>query len=381
MPVSQVNPGEKLSVFPYNDGAAGQVPVATGAGGTTFQDLPSAGESTWEEITGAAIQSTRTFTVPVDYQNYAALYPGTPVKILDTNTDGVYKIGIVTTHNAVTGLVTIAGPALKADVSTVNELYAGVNTVAKCAQVNIHLPGSWDTASSTLIEDIAKQFLRWHRGRAYLVRVDTKTDVQDTGAAQPTINVTVGGNEVLTTDLTTGTSWVSSAVNVDINEYGVDYQDAIEIKVVTQGTNQDSSDLTVSLTFVLETDEIPYEPASPDPWVEMTIGPISGTWCGLGEGVHTLVPTTYTKSSTGTTLGERWQFVSGAQKLDLQASFYVSYGSSWWRFNYTTNNTVAFSSSASPAPNGKVLDRLFQTGFVQNGVSFTWTRGGSLWGW
>ncbi|MFP5238358.1 MAG: discoidin domain-containing protein [Acidobacteriota bacterium] len=93
---------------------------------------------------------------------------------------------------------------------------------------------------------------RWFQGRAHLARLAVRPRMDDSGALQPTVNVTIGGVPALTAALSVNdASFAASAATVDPVAAALSSGSDIEL-VVTGGTNNDGLDLDAMLLFILE---------------------------------------------------------------------------------------------------------------------------------
>lgn len=211
--------------------------AATGGGG---------GAARWTEIAAghytATPASTSTLTFGTD--DTATLLPGLPVK---------YTISSVVYYGQITAcaanLLTIRGAPMGGDVSN---LYYGTPEMVKVLHVAV--PGAYSDATNTglLASDCYTQ-TRWNEAAAYCVGFDLITQVDDSGATQPNVNVTWGGNAISTANTAAGPlvaeTWGGTVVDVSTTNYAVGRQEALEVSTV-KGTNGDAMDLSLDIIMV-----------------------------------------------------------------------------------------------------------------------------------
>ena len=112
-------------------------------------------------------------------------------------------------------------------------------------------------ASTTLLQTKNYYLMKWILGKAYCVGFQVMVLSDDTGASQPNVNITCGGNAISTSNSNAGiyvsdAAWVSTVVDINTTNYVCDYDEAIEVTTDAAGTNDDARDLTVHVWFVLE---------------------------------------------------------------------------------------------------------------------------------
>jgi hypothetical protein len=180
------------------------------------------------------------------------MYEGLPVKFTYGSTD---YYGIITAVAANVS-ITIAGAPLTTGVAP-SALYVG--TQSHVEQVEFLVETAYGAAAQDVFADVTLQTHRWRKGNAYLVTFGAAHGVVDSGAAQPKINITVGGSVVSTADtnngiqLSTAGTWVdNSAVAINTTNYKIEMDDEIDIEVTAAGTNGDADVLSVACMFVYE---------------------------------------------------------------------------------------------------------------------------------
>ena len=193
--------------------------------------------------------SDSSFTVADTAANLAAFVDGRPIRYRATA--GTYRYGMVVGY--VAGTVTLVGAPLTA--ADDDELQLG--DANKVIVENIVIPGRWaDAASSVLLaDDLLFQWL-WGYQTAYLVQMAAIGGTDDSGANQPRVNLDFPGGAPCTANTNAGievldSAWSTSGVNIAITIYDILYGDAIEVTTDANGSNNDSVDLSLRLTFVV----------------------------------------------------------------------------------------------------------------------------------
>ena len=214
------------------------------------------GASRWTAVTGFNDQAYA--TNKIDVTGMADRGDSMIYKPLKYKLSGVYYYGIgtlVNTSDFTNYYLTIIGAPLTTGDGDLTELYVGTPEMIRQEVINI--PGYWaDGASSTLLLSDLKMALRWGGAPAYLARVEAWGNTDDSGANKARVNALIAGNAVLSTNSNAGleiaadATWYSSGVDVNVSNYDITFGNAIEISTDANGTNDDSSDLTVILTFV-----------------------------------------------------------------------------------------------------------------------------------
>ena len=176
------------------------------------------------------------------------LAPGMPIVTVQGATRKRHIIVEVVTNTS----ITLSGPAL--GVTAIGTLGHLANSYT--SQADLILPGSYLASGVTanLLQQQTKSRFVWRLPPSYLVQASLSHDTPDTGT-QPTLNILHRGNDVFATDITmpNATTFVDNGVGVDgpdIAEYGVNWDDLIEVSLKTVPGNSDAQDLTVSLTYV-----------------------------------------------------------------------------------------------------------------------------------
>lgn len=192
--------------------------------------------------------SDSSFTVSDTTENQAAFAVGRPIRYRATG--GTWRYGIVVSYGA--GTVGLNGAPMT--TSDDDELQWG--DFARVSVENVAIPGRWaDAASTTLLaSDLLFSWL-WGESAAYLVQINAIDETDDSGASQPRLNVTIDGSAVLAANANAGievvdTSWTGSGVAISTSNYAISYNDGLELTTDANGSNNDSTDLSVRLTFV-----------------------------------------------------------------------------------------------------------------------------------
>lgn len=149
--------------------------------------------------------------------------------------------------------MTVLGAPLN-HTDDLTELAWGSNP-ALVEQHRIFIDGLFGASAGDKLASIGNQYFNWRTAPAYLVSFGGLANVQDTGAQEPKINIKNGANLVFREDADAGieldSSWVSSGYGaVNTAYYELDWNDSIEVRCTLSGTNGNSEDLSLMLTFV-----------------------------------------------------------------------------------------------------------------------------------
>lgn len=114
-----------------------------------------------------------------------------------------------------------------------------------------------DAADSALLANDNLELFDWPAaaGKAYLVWFRARPTVDDSGASQPNVNMTIAGNNVCTSSTlaVSDASWAATTgTNISTANYSVSAGQRVEVTVDANGTNKDGKNLTVQALFVLE---------------------------------------------------------------------------------------------------------------------------------
>lgn len=193
--------------------------------------------------------SDSSFTVADTAANQAAFAAGRPVRYRGTGGD--WRYGLVSSYGA--GTVGLSGAPMTA--ADDDELQLGGPD--KVIIENIVIPGRWADGASTalLADDLLFQWI-WGYQAAYLVQIAAIGGVDDSGANQPRVNVELAGGAVCTANTSAGievvdSSWTYSGVEIAVSAYTLSYNSWIEVRTDANGSNNDSVDLSLRLTFIV----------------------------------------------------------------------------------------------------------------------------------
>jgi len=157
--------------------------------------------------------------------------------------------GIVTAITS--NLLTVAGAPLGGDVTA---LYWGDPT--RVVQVDFFIPGAFaDAANTGLLASDARTKFDWNLTKAYCVQIRHTVRVDDSGANQPRVTISIAGSVVGTSNTNAGEAvaetWTSTVVGINTTNYDINRDEAIEVVTDANGSNGDATDLTVSAIFVV----------------------------------------------------------------------------------------------------------------------------------
>ena len=230
-----------------SSGSADQV-LTTDGTNATWQDA-AGGTSVWNEITSGSYTATPTDTNTLAMSATAGLAVGQGVR---------YTIATVVYYGQIIALTTntsidIRGASLSADVTKLEYSITPVETMA--FSVNGYFA---DAANTALIENDLLAQIKWKKGAAYCVGFDVIVGTDDSGANQPNVNVRIGSTTtdyVSTANTNTGLdvaeTWSATGIDIATAKYAVALDDEIELKTDASGSNNDASNLTVLINFVL----------------------------------------------------------------------------------------------------------------------------------
>lgn len=212
------------------------------------------GANEWNTGTCTRIGDS-SFSVDDNAANLAQFAAGRPIRYGDVA--GTWNYGMVTAvaDAGATLTITIGG----APMDVAHDALCQWGLWGLIREISLSDPGQFaDAADTTLLRNDLLMFYRWRHGRAYLVRFSVLPTADDTGAAQPRINVDLAGaNPVSTSNGNAGlavndAAWQSTVVDISTANYDVDFGDTIEVRADANGTNDDAVNLSVQMIFVLE---------------------------------------------------------------------------------------------------------------------------------
>lgn len=192
--------------------------------------------------------STSTITMNSDLTS--KLKVGMAIKL---KLSGVVYYGICTA--IASGLLTIAGAPLTVVGGALTELYYS-DRPEMVEQVDITIQGLYATIdTNTLLADNG-QYFRWKKQACKIVQMSVINWIEDSGTNKPRINILNSGNPVNTSNSNAGlqvsNSWSDSIVDMNASNYSLARNGSLEVYIQANGTNDDSQNLTVSLTLVME---------------------------------------------------------------------------------------------------------------------------------
>lgn len=201
----------------------------------------------WTAETAFTATPASTSTLTMTSDKTASIKVGMAVKYTISS---VVYYGVITAITS--NLMTIAGAPMGGDVTA---LYYSTNP-AQVVQADFYVPGRFaDAANTGLLASDAKVKFDWNLQEARLVQIRHTVSVDDSGANQPRVNMSVGGSAVSTSNTNAGVAvaetWSSTVVDINTTNYVVARDAAIEVVTDANGSNDDATDLTVSGIFVV----------------------------------------------------------------------------------------------------------------------------------
>ncbi len=195
--------------------------------------------------------TTSTITMNIDWT--AIIAPGMALRYVLL---GTTYYGMV--ESIAAALLTINGAPLSLGAGDLQELYFSYSP-GRVKQLDFFIQGNFaDGADANLLINDMEQAFRWQGAAARIVKISHYADTPDSGAAQPRVNVTAGGAAVCTSNgnagraIATPSAWEDTVVDISTANYGVAYEEALEISTDANGTNNDAADLSVSVVLVME---------------------------------------------------------------------------------------------------------------------------------
>ena len=221
--------------------------------GTTWITLGPPVDPRWKALSSAQFNATPTstsvFTGVPDPKLIRAGYP------LAYMIGGVtyYGIAVSVTPNGSVFDIAVAGAPLS---GTIQAIWVGRPEMV--LREDLFIAGNYNAATDTaMLLNQMNTRNQWQHAQAFLVAFDLTHKTDDTGAAQPNVNVSIDGTNVSTMNTGNGpqptaSGWASNdAVAVDTAAYAAAPGSAIELALTAVGGNGDAADLTVSAVFVL----------------------------------------------------------------------------------------------------------------------------------
>jgi hypothetical protein len=200
----------------------------------------------WSQMTGFTATPANSYTIAMTTDWTSSIVPGMCLKY---NIGGTFYYGVVT--SIISTAIVIAGAPLTGSIIAL--YYADA---IRSIQVDFFISGTFaDAPNDTLLETDMYTAYKWNLPAARLVQIQERVSIDDSGATQPKVNISVGGNKVCTSNSSNGLvaseSWVTSVVDINTTNYVVTKGSVIEITTDASGTNKDAKHLTMSAVFVL----------------------------------------------------------------------------------------------------------------------------------
>lgn len=191
------------------------------------------------------------FAVTDNIFNQAIFAVGRPIRYRDAG--GASYYGRVTVYAA--GTVTLRGAPM--DATHDAELDWGI--MEKVTVLAFSDPGQWsDALDNTLLRNdlLLQGGYIWKEGDARIIGFDAIETTADTGANEPHVNVSVGGNPVCTLNANAGPVMVDPVAQVATGadmapaNYVLAMNSAIELRTDAVGSNDDSANLMIYIIVV-----------------------------------------------------------------------------------------------------------------------------------
>tara|TARA_R100001163_G_C5015526_1_gene160011 strand:- start:143 stop:691 length:549 start_codon:yes stop_codon:yes gene_type:complete len=180
--------------------------------------------------------------------NVTDLAVGLPLRL---TTSAGTKYLIIT--NVQPSYIDVKGPTLGSDSITA----MNVGKPEMVSDMNLFVAGSYATATTVqLMKDKMETYYRWRASTAHVVEACFINHVADSTTA-PKLNVRIGGNRLLTDDSGNGVqvsgagTWNDSSF-VDLANSTISRNSALELEVTAAGGDGDASDLTMTMTFIVD---------------------------------------------------------------------------------------------------------------------------------
>lgn len=216
------------------------------SGNLEFATPSAGGSSFWTAETNFIATPASTSTLTMIADKTATILVGYGLRY---TIGGVVCYGIVTAITST--LLTIAGAPLSNTVTNLSWC-----DPTRVIQLDFFIPNVFADAANTglLASDLHTKF-RWSLTKAYLVKIIHTVRIDDTGANQPRVTVSINGSVVGTDNTNAGLAvaetWTSTVVGINTSNYDINTGEAIEIVTDANGTNDDARDLTVSTIWVI----------------------------------------------------------------------------------------------------------------------------------
>ena len=212
-------------------------------------------QNAWNPAGAFTRATDATFGVTDNAANQDIFRVGRPLRFRQ-NSATAWQYAMVRSYAA--GTVTLAGAALTAAIGADAGREMQTGDMVRLHTEALVFNGQFaDSADAALIANDLLATLLWPKGKAYLVHFMVRPKVDDTGAAQSRVNVTLSGAAVCTANGNAGlsvidTAWTATTTDISTTAYGVALGQSVEVSVDNNSTNHDARDLTLIATFVLE---------------------------------------------------------------------------------------------------------------------------------
>lgn len=228
--------------FPIVDATGPTTKRTTLSSLTTYQKTAGCGR--WTTLSTSVYTATPATTSQITTTDLrTTVYKGMPLKYAY---GGTTYYGIATAVEA--AYIDVAGATLDTGTALTSLAYG---TPEMAVTLQWYIAGDYDAGVANLLSAY-----KWKQRAGYLVQYCAKHITDDTGAAQPTLNLLAGGSAVGTQatnlGITMATTWTTNTnIAISTSNYSIDYDDEIVPKVTGAGTNGDATGLSVCAIVVL----------------------------------------------------------------------------------------------------------------------------------
>jgi len=149
--------------------------------------------------------------------------------------------------------ITIAGAPMSTSDDITN---LAVGDASRVIQRRYFIQGVYAAAANPILASIGGQFDLWAQSEAYLVTFSAQHGVDDS-TSNPSINLDIAGSTVSTANSNNGITvstggWADNPdIQIDTNNYVVDFRQGLEVVVTVAGGTGDAEDLSIVATYVL----------------------------------------------------------------------------------------------------------------------------------
>jgi len=190
------------------------------------------------------------FSVPDTASNAAIYQPGVPMRYGDTV--GAWRYGLISTVTDVGATLTVVffGAAMSTSFDGICEYGSGTLVHTDTYWV----PGAFADAndSTILLSDLDLIVPASKRTTLYLMMLCARSILDDTGADQPKLYAVINGQQASLYVTVIDSGWQCASSQARESYYDLRFGETFEIYVSADGTNDDSTDLTVQLVWVQE---------------------------------------------------------------------------------------------------------------------------------